>query len=118
MRHRLAASAGRWRRQQGRAAMDALRAAAIRGETQRLRRFQRQADRIARMIINTNTPLPRVQAEIDGLAEEAQRRFPGQSSLVELIYGSRFRRLWEQFRPGETRLPVLTLPGGPGGRQE
>jgi hypothetical protein len=94
--------------------MDVLRAAEIKGETRRLRRFQREADRIARAIINTATPAEQIRRDIRALAEDARARFPGKEALFHMIYGSRFRRLWAQFRPGQPALcPAQTTTRSP-----
>jgi len=63
-----------------------------------LRRFQREADRIARLIVSTDYPLVDVRIAIENLREECRRLYPDREGLFEMIYDSRFRRLWEQFR--------------------
>jgi hypothetical protein len=73
----------------------------IEKETRRLRRFQRQADEISRLILNTDLPWVDIEIRIEGLRREAQRRFRGKDELFEQIYESRFRRLREQWRGGQ-----------------
>ena len=70
----------------------------IEGETQRLRSFQLRADEIADLIVNSDLPWVDVAIRIEGLRAEAARLFPLKLDLFEMIYVSRFRRLWEQWR--------------------
>lgn len=67
-------------------------------ETRRLRAFQRQADDVCRLILSTDLPRVDVEIRIEQLREEARRLFPGKDRLFDLVYESRFRRLWEQWR--------------------
>lgn len=60
--------------------------------------LQRQADRVASMIVtSTYSDLDCVLAERE-LRMECLRLFPEQMQLFDWIYASRFRRLREQFR--------------------
>jgi hypothetical protein len=68
--------------------------------------FQRQVDRICTLIL-----FERPQREIENarieLRKEAERLFPDKAHLYEIIYESRFSRLWEQFRmSGADSLPL------------
>jgi hypothetical protein len=63
------------------------------------RQLQRRADRICSLIVASDYPAIDVIIEIRKLREFAERRFPGKVGLFERIYESRFRRLWQQFRP-------------------
>jgi hypothetical protein len=81
------------------------------GEQERreaLRQFQRKADRISVFILSTDYPRVDIAIEIEKLREECRRLYPESLDLFEMIYQSRFARLWEQFR--EAGDP----PGGPG----
>jgi len=78
------------------------RADQIERETRWLRGFQRQADDISRLILNTDLPWVDVAIEIEKLRIEAQRLFPRKLYLFEMIYVSRFQRLWEQWRGGHS----------------
>jgi hypothetical protein len=77
------------------------RADQIERETQWLRAFQRQADDVSRLILNTDLPWVDIEIRIEALRQEAERLFPRKLDLFERIYVSRFRRLWEQWRGGE-----------------
>ena len=69
-------------------------------EDEHVRELQRQADRICEMIVSSDT------AEIDIEIQQAKfrdlvlRMFPDKQNLYALLYESRFRRLWQQFRQG------------------
>ncbi len=71
---------------------------ALEEERERVRRFQRLADGISRMILTEDYPEIDIELAKGALREECQRLFPDRMELFELIYESRFRRLWEQFR--------------------
>ncbi len=62
------------------------------------RRFQRQADRIAYLIVATDCPEIDIQIERRNLKALCRDLFPDRLDLFEMIYEARFRRLWEQFR--------------------
>lgn len=74
------------------------RADQIRRETQYLRAFQRRADDISRLILNTDLPWIDVAIQIEQLRQEAQRLFPQKLWLFDAIYLRRFERLWQQWR--------------------
>ena len=73
----------------------------IERETKTLRSFRLQADAIAHLIVNTELPWVDVSIRIQRLREEAERLFPLKMRLFELIYMSRYRRLWNQWRADE-----------------
>jgi hypothetical protein len=70
----------------------------IERESRYLRHFQHRADAIAHLILNTDMPWTDIAIEIDRLRQEARRLFPLKMALFELVYASRFRRLWDQWR--------------------
>jgi hypothetical protein len=72
----------------------------IEREGRRLRSFQHRADAISHLIVNTDLPWVDIAIEIERLREEARRLFPAKLGLFDLVYESRFRRLWNQWRPG------------------
>lgn len=63
------------------------------------RRLQREADRVCSLIVASDYPAVDVTIEIRKVREFARERFAGRMGLFDLVYGSRFRRLWGQFRP-------------------
>ncbi len=74
------------------------RADQIARETRCLRSFQLQADAISHLIVNTDLPWIDVSIQIERLRQVAQRLWPQKSELFDLIYQSRFERLWQQWR--------------------
>ncbi|MBI3996302.1 MAG: hypothetical protein HY352_01460 [Candidatus Omnitrophica bacterium] len=73
---------------------------ALCAEDEAVRALQQQADRICEMIV-TGEALP-IDIEIQqaALREDIARLFPEKQGLYQLLYESRFRRLWQQFRHG------------------
>ena len=70
------------------------------------RELQREADSIGSLIVASDYPAIDIVIQIGRLKEFVEAQFPDRVWLFELIYGSRFRRLWEQFRPeGQGALP-------------
>jgi len=76
------------------------RADQIERETGRLRHFQREADHISRLILNTDLPWVDIEIQIGKLRGKAERLFPRKGDLFEQVYVARFRRLWQQWRGG------------------
>jgi len=77
------------------------RADQIERETRYLRAFQREADDIGRLILSTELAWVDIEIRIEQLRRRAEKLFPRKAELFELIYGSRFRRLWEQWRDAD-----------------
>ncbi len=71
----------------------------IKRETKRLRVFQGKADDITSLITDTDLPWVDVAIQVERLRLEASRLFPSKTGLFDLIYISRFHRLWRQWRP-------------------
>jgi hypothetical protein len=63
---------------------------------QAYRAFQRQVDRVCTLILFERPECEIERARIE-LRSEAKRFFPDNAQLYEIIYESRFRRLWDQF---------------------
>jgi hypothetical protein len=74
------------------------REAQIERESRNLTSFQRRADAIAHLIVNTDMPWVDIAIEIERLRKEAHRLFPQKMDLFDLIYERRFARLREQWR--------------------
>ena len=78
----------------------------IEDEEAACREVQRRADRIASLIVGCDYPAIDVVIEVRRLKEFADGVLPGRRRLFEMIYESRFRRLWQQFRgPEDGELP-------------
>ena len=67
-------------------------------EDEAVRTLQRQADRICEMIVSGDIPQIDIEIQQAALREAIARAFPEKQSLYQLLYESRFRRLWQQFR--------------------
>ena len=65
---------------------------------EKMARLQRLADRICVLILSTDLPEVDILIERGKLRELCGQLFPGRSDLFDMIYESRFDRLWEQFR--------------------
>jgi len=73
---------------------------ALCGEDATLRALQTQADRISEMIVSGDVPQIDIEIQQAALREAFAKAFPDKQHLYPLIYESRFRRLWQQFRHG------------------
>ena len=71
---------------------------ALCAEDESVRALQRQADRICEMIVSGDVPQIDIEIQQATLRETVARMFPDKQALYQLIYESRFRRLWQQFR--------------------
>jgi hypothetical protein len=74
------------------------------------RRFQRRVDRLCFLIVANDTPRQQIELERMNLRAQAMSLFPEKLELYDMIYESRFRRLWEQFRQTE-QSPETASPG-------
>ena len=64
----------------------------------RMKIVSRMADRICQLILRSDFPKIDIEIEKIRLKNQIMEFFPGRMKLYELIYESRFKRLWEQFR--------------------
>ena len=71
---------------------------ALCAEDEAVRALQRQANRICEMIVSGEVPLIDIEIQQSALREAVARAFPDKQALYQLLYESRFRRLWQQFR--------------------
>ncbi len=76
---------------------------ALCAEDEAVRRLQRQADRICEMIVAGDIAPIDIEIQQAALRQAAAQAFPDKQALYHLIYESRFRRLWQQFRHSEPR---------------
>ncbi len=63
-----------------------------------VRDLQRRADRVCEMIVFGEAPQIDIEIQQTALREAVARTFPEKQAFYQLIYESRFRRLWQQFR--------------------
>ena len=75
-----------------------VRLEALCDEDEVVRTLQRQADRICEMIVSEEAAPIDIEIQQAALREAFARAFPDKQMLYQLIYESRFRRLWQQFR--------------------
>ena len=71
---------------------------ALCAEDEAVRALQRQADRICELIVSGEAAPIDIEIQQAALREALARAFPDKQALYQLIYESRFRRLWQQFR--------------------
>lgn len=62
------------------------------------RELQWLADRVCFLILSTDYPEVDIEIEKEALRERCRELFPDRMALYEMVYESRFRRLWQQFR--------------------
>lgn len=67
---------------------------------QTMQELQRMADRVCVLILSSD--LPAIDIEKGKVRERCLELFPDRESLYEMIYESRFQRLWVQFRGEKT----------------
>jgi len=76
------------------------RLSALCAEDDAIRALQRQADRICELIVSGEAAPIDIEIQQAALRDAVARAFPDKQALYQLIYESRFRRLWQQFRHG------------------
>ncbi len=59
--------------------------------------LRREADRICTLILSSDLPEVDIAIEREKLRDLCDELFPGRGELFEMIYDSRFDRLWQQF---------------------
>lgn len=57
-----------------------------------------QADKIACLILQSGSTVYDIESEKTRLKDLIRMHFPDKMHLYEMLYESRFQRLWEQFR--------------------
>ncbi len=60
--------------------------------------LQRLADRVCMLILSSDLAAIDIEIEKNKVRERCLELYPDQEELYEMIYESRFQRLWEQFR--------------------
>lgn len=68
---------------------------------QAMRDLQRMADRICVLILSSDLPAIDIEIEKSKVRERFLELYPDREELYEMIYESRFQRLWDQFRSEE-----------------
>ena len=67
-------------------------------ERQKALEIQEGASRICQMILDESCPDVDIEIAKGKLKERAAELFPDKVAVYEMIYESRFKRLWDQFR--------------------
>ena len=67
-------------------------------EEENIRKLQRMVDRVCSLIVASDYPEVDIELEIEKVRERCRQLFPDKTDLFEMIYASRFKRLWDQFR--------------------
>ena len=63
-----------------------------------MREFQRMADWVCTLILSSRPSRYRIEIEKNKVRERCLELYPDREELYEMVYESRFQRLWEQFR--------------------
>jgi hypothetical protein len=63
-----------------------------------MREVQRMADRVCTLILSSDLPAIDIEIEKDKVRQRCLELYPDREQLYEMVYESRFRRLWDQFR--------------------
>jgi hypothetical protein len=64
----------------------------------RMRELQRLADWVCVLILSSDLPAIDIAIERNKVREQCLELYPDREDLYEMIYESRFERLWDQFR--------------------
>ena len=67
--------------------------------------LQRMAERVCVLILRDDYPAIDIEIERAKVRDRCEELFPDRMDLYEMIYESRFDRLWEQFRQGAEEDP-------------
>ena len=63
-----------------------------------MQELQRAASRVCTLILREDYPAIDVEIAKEHVRELAEELYPDRMDLYEMIYESRFRRLWDQWR--------------------
>ena len=63
--------------------------------------LKRMADEVCRMILSPRIPDVDVEIAENRVRKRCRELFPEKLKLFDMIYESRFRRMWEQFRKND-----------------
>jgi hypothetical protein len=65
---------------------------------EQMRELQHMADRVCTLILSSDLPAIDIEIEKNKVRERCLELWPDREVLYEMVYESRFQRLWEQFR--------------------
>jgi hypothetical protein len=66
-----------------------------------MRDIQRMANWVCVLILSTDLPAIDIEIEKNKVRERCLELYPDSEALYEMVYESRFQRLWDQFRQEE-----------------
>jgi hypothetical protein len=66
-----------------------------------MREVQRIADHVCVLILSSDLPAIDIEIEKNKVRERCLELWSAREALYEMVYESRFQRLWEQFREEE-----------------
>ena len=75
-----------------------LREIEVKDKRRKMDELKRMANRVAYLILSTDYSKIDIEIEKEKVREKCREFFPDRMDLYEMIYESRFKRLWEQFR--------------------
>ena len=64
----------------------------------KMREVQRMASWVCVLILDTDLPAIDIEIEKNKVRDRCLELYPDREDLYDMIYESRFQRLWEQFR--------------------
>ena len=70
----------------------------IKDKRRRMDELKMLADRVASLIVSTDYARVDIEIEKEKVRRRCRELFPERMDLYEMVYESRFQRLWEQFR--------------------
>jgi hypothetical protein len=73
----------------------------MRDPRQAMREVQRMADRVCVLILSSDLPAVDIEIEKNKVRERCFELYPEREELYDMVYESRFQRLWDQFRGAE-----------------
>jgi len=71
---------------------------------QRMEELQRMADRVCVLILSSDLPAIDIEIERSKVRRRCLELYPDREWPFDMIYESRFDRLWEQFRQASAEL--------------
>jgi len=77
---------------------DEIKAILSQDEEDKLNTLRLAVDRVSSLIVSSDLARVDVEIEIEKTRRLCRELFPHKEGLFDLIYMSRFKRLWEQFR--------------------
>ncbi len=63
-----------------------------------MQELQRMADRVCVLILTSDLPAVDIEIEKAKVRQRCLELYPDREQLYEMVYESRFQRLWDQFR--------------------